>query len=376
MYATTDRRVHLAACPNYDAGTVEQAVAECMNRFSLSAEIAGRRVLIKANLLGAYRPEKSVTTHPSVVAAVVRYAKAAGATSVMIADSPGGIFTRQTLEHLYQVTGMAKVAEETGAELNFVVSGEDKQGFFMADYIKQCDIILNLAKLKTHTFARLTAAVKNNYGTIPGLVKAKYHAKLPDRDRFARMLCNLCDIVKPSFSLIDGVVGMEGKGPAGGDPKHAGVLIAACNPHCADLVAAEVMQMDNKRIPTLVEAKKRGYVPDSIHEIELSGAPLSSVQTKFIPPPYVSQSPLLSLIPVPMRTAILKVLEPYPIITEKCIGCAKCAESCPKQTIEIVNRKAVIHYKNCIQCFCCQEMCAPKAIVLRRISPWAKRRKA
>ncbi len=376
MYSVTDRRVHLAACPSYEESLVNKAVAECMDRFAMAKELAGKRVLIKANLLSAYKPERAATTHPAVVAAVVRYAKAAGAASVVIADSPGGIFTRQALEHLYRVTGMEKAAKDTGAELNFDVGGEEKQGFLMADYLKQGEVIINVAKLKTHTFARMTAAVKNNYGTIPGLTKARYHAKLPDREGFARMLCDLCDAVSPALSLIDGIIGMESKGPAGGDPKFAGVLIAACNPHCADLVAAEVIQMDKKRVPTLVEAKKRGYVPDSMAEIKFSGANLASVRTKFVPPPYVRKMPLLSLVPGPVKTAILKALEPYPVVTEKCIGCAKCAESCPKQTIEIVNRKAVIHYQNCIQCFCCQEMCAPKAILLKRLSPWAKRRQA
>ena len=49
-----------------------------------------------------------------------------------------------------------------------------------------------------------------------------------------------------------------------------------------------------------------------------------------------------------------------------CVGCGKCAESCPQHTIQIRDGKAVIHYKNCIRCFCCHEMCPKHVIDIRR----------
>ena len=51
----------------------------------------------------------------------------------------------------------------------------------------------------------------------------------------------------------------------------------------------------------------------------------------------------------------------------KCIGCGKCAESCPAHTIQILERKAVIAYPNCIRCFCCHEMCPKQAVDIRRL---------
>ena len=50
----------------------------------------------------------------------------------------------------------------------------------------------------------------------------------------------------------------------------------------------------------------------------------------------------------------------------KCIGCGRCAESCPMHLIHIENRKAVMTSKGCISCFCCQEMCPAHAIEARR----------
>ena len=54
------------------------------------------------------------------------------------------------------------------------------------------------------------------------------------------------------------------------------------------------------------------------------------------------------------------------IIDEKCIGCGKCAESCPNKTIDIIYKKAVINYQSCIKCYCCHEMCPVRAIKIGR----------
>ena len=62
-----------------------------------------------------------------------------------------------------------------------------------------------------------------------------------------------------------------------------------------------------------------------------------------------------------------RLLKSYPQLrTDLCVGCGKCAESCPAQVITIENKKAKFHKKGCISCFCCQEMCPMKAIAVRK----------
>ena len=80
----------------------------------------------------------------------------------------------------------------------------------------------------------------------------------------------------------------------------------------------------------------------------------------------MEKSGIIAVVPGPLRRLTNRFLEPYPVISERCVGCGKCAESCPQHIIKIENKRAHIDYKSCQKCYCCQEMCIPKAIDLRR----------
>lgn len=373
MYDTTDRRVAVVRCKTYEPVRIDAALDEIFAAFPIAGAVSGKTVLIKANLLAAHQPEKAATTHPALVSALAKRLYACGAVSVTIGDSPGGIFTHAAVDTIYRITGMKQAAEESGARLNDdfseteVVSPDGAKTMRLASYVRSADVIISFAKLKTHTYARMTGAVKNLYGAVAGLEKAKYHAKLPERTEFAKLICDICDIVAPDFSLIDGVVGMEGKGPGTGDPKPAGLLIAAQNPHCADLAAARLIGMSPARIPILQESIRRGYAPEQPEQLTIIGLPLQQAAVRFLPPPYMGSAGLLSLLPGRLRNPVTRLLEPYPFVDpDKCIGCGECARACPKHTIRIENGHALIDHTPCIKCYCCHEMCRLKAIRLKK----------
>ena len=372
MYDLKDRRVVVTRCVGYGEEALDRALDRIFAEFPIAKAVIGKSVLIKANLLTAHAPEKAATTHPAAVAALARRLYAEGATSVVIGDSPGGIFTKAALDAVYKATGMAEAAAESGATLNYLTEEADVQNknsgktMRLAAYVRSADVVISFAKLKTHTYARMTAAVKNLYGAVAGLEKAKYHARIPDRAKFAKLLCDICDTVAPDFSLIDGVLGMEGQGPGTGDPKWANCLIAAQNPYCADLAAAAIIGMPANRVPTIVEGIRRGYSPETATELQIKGLSLEKAAVRFVPPPYMRNSGLLSLLPGSLKAPVARFMEPYPIVSDKCIGCGECARACPKHTIRIKNKKAVIDHSDCIKCYCCHEMCRLKAIDLKK----------
>ena len=114
-----ETKVVLKACKAYDRDAVTEAVDAIFAQFGGVTAVVkpGQRVLIKVNLLMKRKPEQATTTHPEVAYAIVRAVQRAGAIAIL-ADSPGGPYTKGMLDGIYNTCGMTSVASETGCILN------------------------------------------------------------------------------------------------------------------------------------------------------------------------------------------------------------------------------------------------------------------
>ena len=159
----------------------------------------GKTVLLKPNLLAKHPPEHAVTTHPAIVRAVARAVKRRSPARIILADSSGGVYNPAMMQATYNVSGLAKVCAEEGLELytgckwgeRAVENGVAAEQFTLIEPVLEADVIIDLPKLKTHVMTGCTAAVKNLFGCIPGLQKAEWHMRFPDRERFGQMLVDL-----------------------------------------------------------------------------------------------------------------------------------------------------------------------------------------
>ncbi len=122
----------------------------------------------------------------------------------------------------------------------------------------EVDKVISVSKLKTHGMMRFTGAVKNMFGTIPGLIKAEYHFKMPGVEEFSDMLVDVCYNANPVLSFMDGIVGMEGAGPSAGDPRHVGVILTSASPYALDLAATYIVGMEGQSVPTVERSIERG----------------------------------------------------------------------------------------------------------------------
>ncbi len=318
----------------------------------------GDRVLLKVNLLSAREPEKAVTTHPEIVRAAAKAVRKAGGHPY-IGDSPSGLFSKRTLAKAYDRSGLKRMADMENIPLNYDTGTRklDLPGAvklkksLVCNYILKADKVIALPKLKTHSFQYMTLACKNMYGAIPGLLKARYHARFPRRTSFADMLLDVLTAVKPDLVIMDGILGMQGQGPGSGEPIELGCVLASRDPVAADISACEIIGIEPVDIPILKRAKIRRLWPEKIEYPLLKP---EDVGIKDFRLPTTAEH-LLTGAKAPGKS---------PIVTDKCIGCGECEAICPKSAIAVEDETAVVNYSKCIRCFCCHEVCPENAIKL------------
>ena len=218
-------KVSVARCDDYNPKRVFNAVKKAVDLSGGMESFVkpGMRVLLKPNLLSARVPEDAVDTHPEVVRSVVRLVRQAGGR-VRIGDSPGGY--GKNIDLIFEKSGMKKMAHEEGVELVKFTSSRFVDGIPISRQVLDSDRVISIPKLKTHSITVLTAAVKNTYGCVTGLYKAECHSRFPREEEFAKVIAKVHSITKPALSIVDGIVGMEGDGPAAGRAKKLGVILA------------------------------------------------------------------------------------------------------------------------------------------------------
>jgi ferredoxin len=186
------------------------------------------------------------------------------------------------------------------------------------------------------------------------------------------MLVDLDEYFRPVLNLCDAVLAMEGNGPTQGTPKQIGCLLASKDSHCLDVLAATLIGLTPKDVPTLAAAIRRGLCPDSVEGLSIAGDYRAFLQKDFEIIRNRNSHLFVggdNLFGRTVRGAMNQCLESRPKVKKHaCVGCGKCRDICPAHAISIVDKKAVIDRKHCIKCFCCQEFCPVGAMRVHRAS--------
>lgn len=378
-------QVIIKQCKDYDYKEVKAQIFNILEEGELGSLIKkNMNVLLKVNLLSKKKPEECVTTNPMIVKAVSEYVIQKGAVAI-ICDSPAGPFNENSLKGIYQATGMTKVAEETGAILNYNTSFKSKKitGAITLDKIDvinavlDAHMVINLAKLKTHVMMTYTGAVKNLYGVIPGLTKAAYHMKLQEPKNFANHLIDINELVMPSFSIIDGVMAMEGDGPSNGIVREFGYILGSKDQYSLDLVASQMMGIPKSDIAVILELEKRELLDEANIKVSIENKDLEYYSfieylkelniRPFIKPQVKSVDFVSDKLPKPLAKFLIEKSKSKPVFDrKKCIGCGHCVRNCPAKIIHLDSeKKAVVDLSKCISCFCCHEVCPKDAVEIK-----------
>ncbi len=363
---------------------MESCLAELPDLRAALAE--ADRVLLKPNLLSSTRgPERHVNTHPAVVTRLTEILQADFGCEVSIGDSCGSFSPNATAGALER-SGMVAVAEQTGAAIYNVDAQPRHTLHFQQARIyrdiplprnlDQFDLIVSVAKLKTHMLTCVTGPVKNYLGLVPGTAKKNAHVLAPHAVDFAALLCDLYAALPPTAAFVDGIVGMEGRGPSNGSLREVGMIAAAADPVALDSFCARAMGFDPLRVPLLAGCAERGLGVVHRRHMEVHGVAGGSFGAQdFAKPPIYAAGAMTRLVPRWLvRAGMSLFYTRYAAINpEACVRCGECALNCPSHAIsfdEEADRYRVDRGK-CICCYCCAEVCPADAIGV--VGNWSTR---
>lgn len=241
----------------------------------------GAKVLLKPNFLTASRPTKECITRPELVASVAKQVKALGGKP-FLGDSPafGSAYGVAKANGYLPILEALEIPIVEFQGKRYETASQEFNHLRLSKEAMSADVVINLPKVKSHSQLTLTLGVKNLFGCVPGKMKAWWHMEAgKDSHRFGEMLVETANAIAPNLTIIDGIIGHEGNGPSGGEPRYLGLLGASPDVFALDRVLTDILNVPPENVPTIAASLRQGLCP-AIEEIEFPLAHPSELHIK------------------------------------------------------------------------------------------------
>ena len=368
--------VSAARNDRHTADSVARALRDLLDNLDVPLSTLvkrGDRVLIKVNMgcSGHRDPELRLTTHPTMVEAIIKSLLDCGAVVSFGDDvSRSGKHSGSISER----TGMSEVARRTGAKLiDFVAAGarEVRGGllyprtYLVTNAYFDADVVINAASCRSGpVVVGMSAAVKNMFGCVVGLRKQLIHNLFDiDPPQFGHAIADIHRVVQADLSFLD----LTSVAEAGGITlavRPVGLMLASTDPVALDTVAAHAIGYEDLPIWTSYYGNKIGLGCNDIGKIGIRGLDWDLFEKRRLQYPFIRPVVKRSPYDRVSRAVNNTLLRPRPVVTaSKCTGCGDCAQRCPVSCIEPApNNVYRINLNSCVDCGCCVKVCDAAAV--------------
>lgn len=259
--------------------SLQREMSKCLEESGCLARIeSSDSIIIKPNLItdNPCYIERGANTSMAVLRSLLHIIRESKPKArIIIGESDVGTKVKgRILSKAYELMGFHKLSEEFEVEtVNFTEGEKQKIPLKTGLYFKEitvpslaysADLIINIPKIKTHKYAKLTCSLKNMFGVIPNPRRVIYHNHLSEA---------IVDINqafgRKTVALVDGIISMEGNGPVYGTPVKTNVILSSTDLVALDYTVAKMIGLnpDAIRYITLAESKGLG----STKNIEVIG---------------------------------------------------------------------------------------------------------
>lgn len=268
-------KILLKKFAGYDLNEIEHFIHDSFSEFGSPDRLfrPGQKVLLKPNLLRAFKPDRCATTHPVILEAVCRALKDRSINDITISDSPA----LGSLRAAACKAGYGPLEKKYGVKIvpfsnpEPLTTEENIPHLKIAGNLKDYDHIINLPKFKSHCQMTLTLSIKNLFGLVLGKRKPVLHCLVNnDKVQFGKMLVDIAKYVNPSVTIVDGIQAMQGQGPANGTPYPLGIIASGRDLTALDRILAAIVRVPPEKVYALEAARLKGFGTYDLEAIELS----------------------------------------------------------------------------------------------------------
>ncbi len=270
---------------NPDYEQIQVAVEKAVNLLGGIGQIVkpGQKVLLNPSWVNTRtKREQATITLPEVTRAVADVVKRAGARPIIAESSAIGIDSEKVIsesgynqlrEMGYEVIDLKK----TGTTMFPVKNGKVFAEIQTYELVKEADVIIPVAKLKTHDQAELTLSIKK----LKGLLTDKYKREFHQQGVFEGCV-DWFSTLRPQLAIVDAIYCQEGLGPVFGKPVEMDLIIAGCDLVAVDAVCGYIAGFELEEVPITTEAFSRRLGMANRKDIEVVGESVEAVSRRFM----------------------------------------------------------------------------------------------
>ena len=280
-------QVAIIPCPSYDDKKLLNAINLGWQK-TKPPIVRNKKVVIKPNLV-EFSIKRPINTDVRLVKALVRFLQELGAREVIIAEGSGH---QRDTEAVWKKAGYFDLKNEFGIpliDLNYddlqivkTVSYEDSliKNLYLPKTILSADLIISVPKMKTHHWVGVTLSLKNMIGVVPG-IKYGWPKNIIHWNGIEKSIVEINATIPTHYTIVDGVLGMEGDGPIMGSTKKVGALVMGNNALSVDAISASIMGLEPNKISYFQTAHENRLGSLKTEDIMLTASRTESFKTDF-----------------------------------------------------------------------------------------------
>jgi len=280
-------QVAIIPCPSYEKAKLMNAVHLGWQKTS-PPEVKDKKVVIKPNLV-EYSTERPINTDVRLAEALIQFFQELGAREVIIAEGSGH---RRDTEAVWKKVGYfdlinkykVRLIDLNYDNLHIIKTRSYKDSLikelFLPETILSSDLLISVPKMKTHHWAGITLSLKNLIGIVPGM-KYGWPKNIIHWNGIEKSIVEINATIPSHYTVVDGIIGMEGDGPIMGSPKKVGAIIMGHNALSVDATAARIMGIEPAQSTYFQAAHVNKLGSLKAEDINLTASRIDDFKTDF-----------------------------------------------------------------------------------------------